>query len=150
MLVKIVVISGPGRGGVAVWHGGATLRGHQGGFFGFVKMTLDIHDARAESLRGDTIASAYFGYHLTHFETTKGALSEAPGPEIDGDTTDAVTLDIADPGADHDVSREVMYLSRTTHMPLEIDRFEGALLVKTDIFSRFEPNIGLTDADFEV
>jgi hypothetical protein len=63
-LVKVEVTSGPGRGGVAVWNGGSTLHGHQGGLFSFVKLTLDIHDARAESLRGDTIDTAYFGQKL--------------------------------------------------------------------------------------
>jgi outer membrane lipoprotein-sorting protein len=150
MLAKVVVTSGPGRGGAAVWHGGSTLRGHQGGFLSFVKMTIDIHDPRAESLRGDTIATAYFGDKLTHFETTNGQLSEAPGPVIDGAQTDAVTLDVADPSANHDVTREVLYLSRATHLPVKADRFEGKALVKSETFSDLQLNVGLTDADFEM
>ncbi|HTV74791.1 MAG TPA: hypothetical protein VME66_13930 [Candidatus Acidoferrales bacterium] len=150
MLAKVVVTSGPGRGGAAVWHGGPTLRGHQGGLLSFVKMTIDIHDPRAESLRGDTIATAYFGDKLAHFETTAGQLSEAPGPVMDGTPTDAVTLDVADPSADHDVTREVLYISRTTHLPVKADRFEGTALVKSETFSDLKVNVGLTDADFDM
>jgi outer membrane lipoprotein-sorting protein len=149
LLAKVEVTGGPGRGGFAVWHGGSTLRGHEGGLFSFVKLTLDIHDARAESLRGDTIDTAYFGQKLDHFQTTKGELSESPGPLIEGMPTEAVTLDVADPAADHAVSREVLYLSNATHLPVKAERFEGPLLVKSETFIDFKANVGLTDADFD-
>jgi hypothetical protein len=116
----------------------------------FVKLTLDIHDARAESLRGDTIDTAYFGQKLTHFETTKGELSEAPGPVVEGAPTVAITLNVADPSTDHDVSREVLYLSTVTHLPVKAERYEGKALVKREIFRDLKANVGLTDADFEL
>jgi outer membrane lipoprotein-sorting protein len=149
-LAKIEVTSGPGRGGLAVWRGGTTLRGHQGGFLSFIKLTLDIHDARAESLRGDTIDTAYFGQWLTHFANTKGDVSQTPGPLVEGVPTDAVTLNVADPSADHNVSREIVYLSTATHLPLKTERFEGDALVKSELFIDLKPNVGLTDADFDI
>jgi outer membrane lipoprotein-sorting protein len=148
MLAKIQVTSGPGRGGFAVWHGGSTLRGHQGGFLSFVKLTLDIHDARAESLRGDAIDSVYFGQKLAHFQTTRGELSQVEGPSVDGTPTETITLDVADPSADHDVSREVLYLASATHLPVKTELFEGSALVKSETFTDLKANVGLTDADF--
>jgi outer membrane lipoprotein-sorting protein len=145
---KIEVISGAGRGGVAVWRGGDTVRGHQGGLLSIIKLTVGLHDARATSLRGDTIDSSYFGSILKFFKTTKGELSEAPGPAIEGVPTEAITLIVADPNANEHISKDVAYLSRTTHLPVKRERFEGDALVKSQFFSNLKLNANLTDQDF--
>jgi outer membrane lipoprotein-sorting protein len=145
---KIEVISGAGRGSVGVWRGGDSVRGHQGGFLGMIKLTVGLHDARAVSLRGDTIDSAYFGNILERIKTTKGELSEAPGPAIAGVPTEAITLNVADPNANQRISREVVYLSRETHLPVKRERFEGDVLVKSQFFSNLKLNLNLTDQDF--
>jgi outer membrane lipoprotein-sorting protein len=147
---KIEVISGAGRGSVAVWRGGDSVRGHQGGFLSMIKLTVGMHDARAVSLRGDTIDSAYFGNILERFKTTKGELSEALGPEIAGVSTEAITLKVADPGTNQRISKEVVYLSRATHLPVKRERFEGDVLVKSQFFSNLKLNVNLTDQDFDL
>jgi hypothetical protein len=64
--------------------------------------------------------------------------------------TEAVTLEVADPSSDHGVSREVLYLSSVSHLPVKADRFEGARLVKTETFIDLKANVGLTDDDFNL
>jgi len=145
---KVEVISGAGRGSVAVWRGGDSVRGHQGGFLSMIKLTVGIHDPRAVSLRGDTIDSAYFGNILDRFKTTKGELSEAPGPAIAGVPTEKITLIAADPSANQRISRDVVYLSRVTHLPVKRERFEGDALVKSQFFSNLKLDANLTDQDF--
>jgi outer membrane lipoprotein-sorting protein len=145
---KVEVMSGASRGSAAVWQGGDTVRGHQGGFLSMIKLTVGLHDARATSLRGDTIDSAYFGNVLQSFKTTKGELSEAPGPQIEGASTDMVTLKVADPSTNQHISKDVLYLSEATHLPVKRERFEGDALAKSQFFSNLKLNPGLTDKDF--
>jgi hypothetical protein len=57
---RIDIVDGPGKGGGAVWQGGDTVHGHQGGFLSGIKLQVSIHDSRAVSLRGDTIDYASF------------------------------------------------------------------------------------------
>lgn len=147
-LARAEIVSGPGSGGVAVWHGGDTVRGHQGGFLRFITLNVNIHDARTTSLRGDTIDSASFESQLEHVRTTKGKLEEAEGPTIEGSATDAITFEAADPAANRNVSREVLYISRVTHLPLKRELFEGNALVKTQLFSALRVNPGLEAKDF--
>jgi len=54
-LVKTQILSGPGAGGGAVWTGGDTVSGHQGGILSFIHLKVGLHDGRATSLRGYTI-----------------------------------------------------------------------------------------------
>jgi outer membrane lipoprotein-sorting protein len=149
-LAKIETVSGPGRGSAAVWHGGDTVRGHQGGFFSGIKLNIGIHDGRAVSLRGDTIDSASFPAQLEHFRTTKGELSEAAGPAIGGVATESLTLKVADPAANGNVSRDVLFLSSANHLPLRRERFEGERLVKQEEFTNLKLNAGLKDDDFSL
>jgi hypothetical protein len=145
---KIEVLGGMGRGSAAVWHGGGTVHGHQGGLLSMIKLTVGLHDARATSLRGDTIDSAYFGSELEHFRTTKGELTEISGVAIKGVPVDTLALKIADPATNGGVSKEVLFLSRVTHLPIERERFVGETSVKTEIFTDLSINPGLRDKDF--
>jgi outer membrane lipoprotein-sorting protein len=147
---KIETVSGPGRGSAAVWHGGDTVRGHQGGFLAPIRLTVGIHDGRAVSLRGDTIDSASFPYQLDHFRSTKGELTEAAGPAIAGVVTEELTLKPADPAADGNVTRDVLYLSTVTHLPVRRERFEGDQLVKQEDFTNLKLNVGLKDDYFSL
>jgi outer membrane lipoprotein-sorting protein len=147
---KVEVISGAGRGSAAVWTGGDTVRGRQGGILSMIKLTVGLHDARATSLRGDTIDSAYFGNMFKHFKTTNGKLNEAPGPRIAGVPTEMMILNVADPAANGRISKEVLYLSATTHLPLKRERFEGDALVKSQEFRDLKLNSNLTDKDFSL
>lgn len=147
-MAKTEIVGGGGRGSAAVWHGGDTVQGHQGGLLSMIKLTVGLHDARATSLRGDTIDSAYFGSELDHFKTTKGELTEISGVVIKGVPVDTLILKIADPATNGGVSKDVLFLSRVTHLPVKRERFVGETSVKTEIFTDLSLNPGLRDKDF--
>ncbi|MGP6156066.1 MAG: hypothetical protein ACLPYS_00780 [Vulcanimicrobiaceae bacterium] len=144
----IEVTGGPGRGSGAVWRGGDAVKGHQGGFLSMVHMNVPIGDARATSLRGDTIDVASFGYELKHFWETPGTMSEVPGPTIEGVTTTAVSLAVADPAKNKNLSKDVLDISNETHLPARREQYEGDTLVKSETFRNVQLNPGLKDSDF--
>ncbi|MBC5811108.1 MAG: hypothetical protein GIW95_09725, partial [Candidatus Eremiobacteraeota bacterium] len=147
-MAQIDVLAGPGKGGGAVWTGGEQVRGHQGGILSGIKMSIDIHDKRAVSLRGNTIAAASFEYMIKHFLTTTGALAESPGPTIDGIATTTITLAVADPKSDGNVTREVLYLGTAKHLPVRRDAFVGTQLVGSETFKDVQTNTGIKTEDF--
>ncbi|GAC1425527.1 MAG: hypothetical protein NVSMB5_19870 [Candidatus Velthaea sp.] len=99
-------------------------------------------------MRGDSVDTGTFGAMLERFKTVKGEIGEAPGPAIDGIEREAVTLKVADSVADKGVTREVLYLSKTAHLPVRRDRFAGDTLVKTETVSNVKTNVGLKAGDF--
>ncbi len=145
---KIDITGGPGKGGGSVWTGGDTVLGHQGGFLRGIKMNVSITDPRATSLRGDTIDSASFGSILAVYQGDKGTLSESTIDTISGSPVDTITLMIANPSANKDVSKDVLYISRATHLPVRRERFEGTILVKREDFTGIKTNTGLKESDF--
>ncbi len=145
---KTDIVAGPGKGGGAVWTGGDTVKGHQGGFLSGIKLTIPLTDGRAVSLRGDTMDTAVFGYILNNFEKTKGDLTDAAGPTIDGVATDQVTLKVADPTTDKGITRDVLDLSSTTSLPVRRLRYVNDQLVKQEDFSNLKLNPGLQPSDF--
>jgi outer membrane lipoprotein-sorting protein len=148
-LAHIEITSGPGRGSGSVWHGGDTVLGHQGGLLRGIKMNVSINDSRAVSLRGDTITAPIFGNILATYQSNMtGTVTESPGETIDGAPTDMLTLKIANPAANKNVTRDVLYLSKTTHLPVRRMRYEGDTLVKQEDFVNVKINPGLKDSDF--
>jgi outer membrane lipoprotein-sorting protein len=147
-LERIDIVAGPGKGGGIVWLGGDKVKGHKGGFFSGIHLTLDLHNSQVSTLRGDAVNTATIPAMIDDFTTIKGAVSQAPGPQIDGVDSNAVTLDVADPGADNGVTREVLYLSAATGLPVRRERFTGAVLVKSENVSNMKTNVGLTANDF--
>jgi outer membrane lipoprotein-sorting protein len=143
---KIDIVSGPGRGGGAVWTGGDHVRGHQGGFLSGIKMSIPITDGRATSLRGDTMDRASF--QSVADDLKSGRVDPIPvEATVDGVLADAVTIGVT-PAAPGGVSREVVYLSRVTHLPVRRDGYAGETLVKREDFSDVKVDPGLTAADF--
>jgi outer membrane lipoprotein-sorting protein len=128
--------------------GGDTVKGHRGGLLGGVHMTLDIHNHQVTTLRGDTVDESTIGSMLGDFTPGKGGITQAAGPLIDGSDTVAVTLDVADAAANNGVSRDVLYLSEESHLPVRRERYSGATLVKTENVTDMKTNIGLTASDF--
>lgn len=143
------VVSGRGSGSAAAWHGGDKVKGHVGGFFSGIKLTLSINDPRAASLRGHTIDEAAFTYTLESLLSTPGALSEAPGPVIAGTPTTAVTLERAKPTEDG-VTKSTVFLSNETHLPVERETYAGATVVITEQYSDVKLNVGLKPGDISV
>jgi len=145
---RIEILEGPGKGGVASWSGGDKIHGHQGGILSMIHITSDINDARAVSLRGDNLEVTSFPWEIKHFETFPGTLSEADGPTIDGQATTAVTLTVADPKANKNVSRDVLYIGKERHLPLRREQYVGSQLVKTETYKAIKLNNGFAPGDF--
>ena len=141
---KMNITGGDGKGGAAVWHGGDTLRGHQGGFISFIKLNLNIHDGRATSIRGTTIAQANFGAILEHLESLKATIGVAAA----GDSTD-VDFAVADPSGDQNVTKERVVLA-SDDLPTEYDEWEGDTLVRHVVYTDVVLNPPLTDASFNL
>jgi outer membrane lipoprotein-sorting protein len=146
---KIDITGGAGKGGGSIWHGGDTVVGHQGGLLRGIKLTVSITDPRATSLRGDTIESASFGSILGVYQSGKGILSESTIDTISGSPVDTITLTIANPSANKDVSKDVLFISRVTHLPVRRVRYEGNIVVKQEDFVNIKINPGLKDSDFQ-
>src|SRR6202171_3710472 len=72
---KIDITGGPGRGGGAVWTGGDTVSGHQGGLLSGIHLKVSIHDGRAVDLRGHTIDQASFENVAENIKTAAAATS---------------------------------------------------------------------------
>ena len=143
------VVSGRGSGSVAAWHGGDTVKGHVGGFFSAIKLTLSINDPRATSMRGHTIDEATFTYTLASLLSTPGTLREAPGPAVAGVPTTAVTLDRAQPTADG-VTRSTLFLSDESHLPVRRETYAGSTLVVNEEYSDLKTNVGLKPEDIAI
>jgi outer membrane lipoprotein-sorting protein len=143
---KIDVVSGPGKGSGAVWTGGDRVRGHMGGFLSGIKQSIAITDSRATSLRGDTIEKGSFQSVADDFKNGKVDPSAADAT-VDGVATDAVTVGLT-PAAPGGATREVVYLSRATHLPVRRMAYAGDALVKQEDFSDVKLNPGLTEGDF--
>lgn len=127
---RLNITGGDGRGSAAVWQGGDTVTGHQGGWLSMVKLNLNIHAHLATSLRGTTIADANFGAILDHLTGLKSTTATA---QTEADKT-TVTLPVSDPDADGGVTQEVIVLGKDG-LPAQYDQYEGTQQVKHVVYS---------------
>ena len=146
--ISVDVVAGPDSGSNISYKGGAQVRAHKGGMLAMIKLNLDLHDKRVLSLRGDSIDTGTFGSVLDEFKTVKGTTTEADGATLDGIATSAVTLVVADPAANHNVSKEIVSFAKSSHLPVRRERFEGDRLVKDEKWTSVKTNVGLGDRDF--
>lgn len=134
--VMVHARSGANTGVTLVWNGGSTLVGQRGsGLAGLFKKTLSLHDPLVTTIRGSSIDELSFGAILAHAEQTPGAISEFSGEIIDGIATDAVALIPTVPAPSVALSREIVEISTTTHVPVRVLGYEGTLLVRKIEFS---------------
>lgn len=146
--VKLDVLSGPGRGSGAVWTGGDQVSGHMGGILSGLHKKVGLHDAQAESLRGDSIDTGTISAMLEQFKDPKGAVTETDDKTVDGVLTDELSLKTADPASMGGITRIDLYLSHTAHMPVRRERYIGDQLVKSEQVTNQKINIGLKPSDF--
>lgn len=140
---KIDITGGPGRGGGAVWDGGDTVSGHQGGFLSGIHLKISIHDGRAVSLRGDTIDSGSF---QNMADALKTAPSETVSDEtVNGTAADAVAIPYHD---DNGATKRVIVLSKATHLPIRRLTYAGEVVVKSEDFTNVNAAANLKESDF--
>ncbi len=140
---KADVTAGPGRGGGAVWRGGDTIKGHQGGFLSGIKLNIGIHDGRAVSLRGDTIQRGSLDSIVDDLKAPDQ--TESAGT-IEGMAVDIVT--IAYPQPVNGVTRETIAFSKTTHLPVRRVQYGAETLLKQEDIKSIDTSVKLTEADF--
>jgi hypothetical protein len=143
--VRMDIVGGAGKGGAAIWNGGDTVYGHQGGFLSFIRLHLSIHDPRAVSLRGTTIAQASFGALLQRFKDLKTSSLDAksyPGLTI-------LTADVMDPASNDGVTREILILG-ADHLPTTYTQFEGTKLVNHVSYWNYKANVPIPDSTWKL
>jgi outer membrane lipoprotein-sorting protein len=142
---RLRIVEGPGRGGVLVWRGGPQARGHRGGWLRFITRAVGIHDPRATSLRGTTVAQADFGSVLDHvggLDTSSLAAETRHGNVV----VDAV---VADPALDGGVTREMLVLG-SSGLPVEYRQLQGNQVVRDVSYGDVEVNARIPPSDFEL
>ncbi len=135
---KMNITGGDGRGGAAVYHGGDTVQGHQGGILSLIKLNVNIHSHIATTLRGTTIADANWGSLYDHITGLKGATIDASAAS--GAMT--LTVAVADPTTDNDVTKEVVILGQDS-LPVEYDQYEGVTQVKHVTYTDVKLNVDI-------
>jgi outer membrane lipoprotein-sorting protein len=129
------IVAGANSGVTLVWDGGSTMQAHRGsGLMASFKKTFALDDPRVTTVRGSTIDQLSFDAFLTHAQQTPGAVSQAPGPPIDGTATDAVTL-VPSNSESNGLTLEVVDVSQATHLPMRVLGYEGSVLVRSVDFS---------------
>lgn len=152
---KIEVVKGPAAGTKLVWTGGD--KAHvRGGIFSWLPIYLDLHDSRIVSLRGNTMLRAEFKPGLDCFIAHRDAVTEAPGPKVDGQATVLVTMNVpgglncpADSVKDRGVvTKDVLTALRSSATVVKRERYVGDTLVERWTLRDMKFNPGLSDADF--
>jgi hypothetical protein len=129
------IVAGANSGVTLVWAGGDTMQAHRGsGLMASCKRTFALNDPRVTTIRGSSIDQLSFDAFLSPAQQTPGAVSQAPGPTIDGSATDAVTL-APSASESNGLTREVVDVSEVTHLPVRVLGYEGSVLVRSVDFS---------------
>jgi outer membrane lipoprotein-sorting protein len=144
--VRLDITGGDGKGSAAVWQGGDTVRGHQGGFFSMIKLNLNIHAHLATSLRGTTIAQSYFGAQLDHLKSVKWKSTDVT---VNGDNA-TITAIPADPTQDDGIVKEVMTLG-ANGLPVELIQYDGPDSLAKDVkYSEVKLNVDLPPSTWQI
>ncbi|MEO6991878.1 MAG: hypothetical protein ABI346_09975 [Candidatus Baltobacteraceae bacterium] len=147
---ETVVLSGSSVGTRVVWKGGSrvTVRVRP---IAFVPLSLDLHDKRVVSPRGNTMLAADLGRVLRCFQAHRADVLERRA-KPSGNT--AIVLErkggvacADDPPADRGVTRDVLVLGHDG-WPVRRERFAGAQLVESWTLDNLRTNVDLPDADF--
>jgi hypothetical protein len=128
--VTMHVNQGPSAGATVTWSGGPTVSASKSGAFG-IRMTksVSLSDPLVTSLRGYTVSDLSLPGILAHAQQTEGTMYTGT-TTVNGGTVTAVTLDVANPSQDNGMTREVLYLSQSTQLPVRVDGFVGNQLVR--------------------
>jgi outer membrane lipoprotein-sorting protein len=134
--VTVHVAAGPNAGVTLSWGGGTTVIARRGsGLASLFKKTLSLHDPLATTIRGSSIDELSFGAILAHAQDTAGLLSAAKADAIDGSSTTSVTLEPSVAATDAALTKEIIEISATTHLPMRVLGYAGTALVRKVDFS---------------
>jgi hypothetical protein len=146
--VKTLILDGDGKGAGGVWVGGDQVSGHLGGILSGFHLKVGLHDPRAVSLRGVTIPDGLLPRIIDDYGTIPGKLTQTDGGRIGGIDTDRLELSVADPAANHDITDQIVYLSKETHWPIRQIMYSGSQIVLDESVNDLKTNVGLTKNDF--
>jgi outer membrane lipoprotein-sorting protein len=146
--VKTLILEGEGQGSGGVWIGGDQVSGHLGGILSGIHLKIGLHDPRAVSLRGVTIPEGLLPGVIDDYASIPGTLTQADGGKIGGIETDRLQLMVADPASNHDVTEQILYLSKETHWPIRQILYSGSQVVLDEWVEDLRTNVGLTQSDF--
>lgn len=145
---KTLIISGDGNGSGGVWAGGDQVSGHQGGFLSGIHLKVGLHDSRAISLRGYTIPQGLIQNIVAEFTSLSGKLTQRGSGMINGQATDLVELEVANPSSDGGVTKRQIFISKSSHWPLREILYVGNSVVLDQTMTNIKTNVGLTQNDF--
>lgn len=146
--VKTLILDGDGKGSGGVWTGGDKVSGHLGGILSGIHLKIDLHDPRAVSLRGVTIPDGLLPRIIDDYGTIPGKLTQTDGGKVAGIETDRLELNVADPASNHDITDQILYLSKATHWPIRQIMYSGSQIVLDESVNDLKTNVGLTKSDF--
>jgi outer membrane lipoprotein-sorting protein len=146
--VKTLILDGDGKGSGGVWTGGDKVSGHLGGILSGIHLKIDLHDPRAVSLRGVTIPDGLLPQIIDDYGTIPGKLTQTDGGKVAGIETDRLELNVADPASNHDITDQILYLSKATHWPIRQIMYSGSQIVLDESVNDLKTNVGLTKSDF--
>jgi len=150
---RLEILDGPQRGAVVVWFGDERATAYRRGLRLF-KLRLAPSDERVTSLRGNGVLTPSFDALLACFADHRSRVTEGPGPRVDGIPTVAIALEYAgfmcptDSPFDRDVTRDVLYVSSKTNLPVLRERYAAEQLVERWELRDLRLNSGLTDSVF--
>jgi hypothetical protein len=128
--VTMHINQGPNSGATVKWTGGSTVYASKSGAFGITMgKNVSLDDPLVSSLRGYSVSDLSFAGILLHAQQTAGSLSSG-ATTLNGSAVTAVTLNVANPAQDNGMTREVLYLSQNTQLPVRVDGFAGNQLVR--------------------
>jgi outer membrane lipoprotein-sorting protein len=145
---KTYIEAGDGAGSGGVWTGGEQVSGHQGGFLAGIHLKVDLHDGRATSLRGYTIPDGLIQNIVATYANVGGTLTQSDGGILMGKPTDRLELDVANPSTDNGITKQVLYIDKSTHWPMRQLLYVGNQIVLDQTFYDIKTNVGLTQSDF--
>jgi len=146
--VKTLILDGDGKGSGGVWVGGDQVSGHLGGILSAFHLKVGLHDPRAVSLRGVAIPEGLIQSVVDDYATIPGQLTQIYGGKLGGVETDRLELKVADPASNHDISDQILYLSKDTHWPIRQIIYSGSQIVLDESVNDLKTNVGLTQSDF--
>ena len=146
--VKTLILDGEGKGSGGVWIGGDEVSGHLGGILSGIHLKINLHDPRAVSLRGVTIPDGLLPRIIDDYGTIPGKLRQTDGGKIGGIETDRLELNVADPASNHDITDQILWVSKETHWPIRQIMYSGPQIVLDESVDNLKTNVGLTKTDF--